>query len=951
MNSNTDVLKLKENIDNYLKNKEFDLYFESLFTIIQYYIDNDNLDEALIYCNKMDENIDKVNYKDNYKRLLDFYVYIYIHKQFYERALSYSSIKMNYIDVTNQKEINRWYLERSYIYEAVNDSIQAFRQLEIILNNDPEDYIKSIALENIIKLYIDNNDLYNAQIRLDESMEFALKINDQEGLDYCTFLQSKIYRLKEQYDLAFKTIKSLKINDNLDELNFSYLNEYINLCIDSERYNDGINIASKYYESVKNSKDFENMLLFYKNYLRLSLTINPRQVKQRLFINSFEIFDKINDLELTINNNKAVESSKIREDEIQLELRLNEERGYNAFNDIVNYIKFNENSTLRDFIFDYFSSLSFKFTLADATLVLFGKLTKELIKTDNKKSDEISTYQFKNNRLYERNCEFSLINNTLVEKLIDAPVDFITFDINNSSVDYNDLLQTKLYKELNYKFVICMPIYDNNELVGATLINLFNNDLNNTKSLTEIKLINKLFGVNLLKYLNKVSFDNQEGIINATVNNLNIASFYQIIDGKNKLHLSDKLKKMLGVNDEILSEVVYVSNLNPTDYDKYLTKYDYFEKKVPYRITYHYEIDGKEYLFSEQASPYINKNNELYYCGTIEKVIIDSELSNEVINANEGLILLDFEQLNIRLENLKKSSFTGFAFKSNDNKNKVFDKLKKVFNEKVYNDDNLFVVIVPFKELKSREANKLVKECNDIDFISYTFINYPSQLLRISDFIEISQFLLNNDGYVEFNNENYASFISYNTVTNCVLKAINTNTVEVAFNKLTINNINGLYLIPSITGVYGVNSIYQLKKKLINDLDVALLKKLKCIETNDLIVKNINISSLYNVLLNKELESVLDNENLVFMINDLETNGNLFNDVLKKISKTKSKIIINESNLKCLSLNSLKYYSNVIVGYVGDNNDCLNVLDQYNKNYLKISKDSIKISNDIVKIK
>ena len=54
---------------------------------------------------------------------------------------------------------------------------------------------------------------------------------------------------------------SVIISSNEIFENLNYLNEFLNLLIDMERYSEGIELSYKYYDEVNNSLDLEDKLL------------------------------------------------------------------------------------------------------------------------------------------------------------------------------------------------------------------------------------------------------------------------------------------------------------------------------------------------------------------------------------------------------------------------------------------------------------------------------------------------------------------------------------------------------------------------------------------------------------------------------------------------------------------------------------------------------------------
>ena len=268
-------------------------------------------------------NSDK--YPDIYKDYLSRLSYIYITKQLYQQALSVETELKDYINPENKEEVNRWQLELAYIYNAIDEKMEALRKFQAILLNEPDNETKSVCLSNIAQLYIEANNFNNAKEVLEENYKFAREIGDNEGIRYITCLKGKIYRLLKDYKNSYNTLYPLvKDIDELTIENFNYLNEFINLLIDMEHYNEGLQVASIYYDKVGNSFDLADKLLFYKNTLKMEIEVNSKKKRGTSF-DSTILLDKIGELEKEIQKNRDINTQKIRETEIDLD-SFNKER-------------------------------------------------------------------------------------------------------------------------------------------------------------------------------------------------------------------------------------------------------------------------------------------------------------------------------------------------------------------------------------------------------------------------------------------------------------------------------------------------------------------------------------------------------------------------------------------------------------------------------------------------
>ena len=274
-----DILTIQ---NEFLKIKDYNNYYLCTNKIIDIYINEENLDEALDLALDLYSKNNLSSFGESYKQVIDQLIYIYITKQYYQRALSLLNKKKELIDINNNDEVNRLYLELSYIHEALGEKSASLGKLKAILENNPSLETKTVVLSNITKLYIDNNNFDEAKKTLQESIELVDQINDVEGKRYCKYLKGLIAHLEGNFKEAKKYLydlyKNIKSNDNLRE-NITYINEYFNLILDMNDYKEAIEITEKYLEVVLKCDDSFNKLIFLKNILRLGV-MSPNALKK-----------------------------------------------------------------------------------------------------------------------------------------------------------------------------------------------------------------------------------------------------------------------------------------------------------------------------------------------------------------------------------------------------------------------------------------------------------------------------------------------------------------------------------------------------------------------------------------------------------------------------------------------------------------------------------------------
>lgn len=945
---NLDLLSEVYELRTYCENEGNDEYFFLCTNlIIDIFIEESLLDDALkLALMSLDElEKSKDQYKEIYLKLLNDLAYIYITNQNYKRALEVEHMKKEYLNSDDKNEVNRWLLECSYIHEAIGEKNDALMKLNAVVSNDPTDEIKSVALSNIIKLYIDANDLVYAKEKLDECIKLVNDIKDIEGIRYCEYLQGKILRLEKQYKSSYVVLNKLvKSIEQLNQENFNYINEFITLLIDMNSIQEGLELALKYYDVVSKSFDLEDKLIFYKLCLRLDLASNK---KKKGFFDSINLFDQISNLEKEILTNKNIQTSELRENDLIIESENSAKAITKKMIEGLEKIEFKNKSSIRDYLIKYSNSLVNVVPMDEIQYLIFDKSVSTVLPVLPTNVDMISLYQYKNNRLYERKISYKNIERSVVEKIIEDQKAF-SCDLSKPSNSFNDVITLDNY---SYNYLLAIPLFNDEGLFGCILHLSKSNFLLENFSSSFIKTATVAFEAHLINLLFKLNNKLENDLLSTATNNLNYGLFYYN-DYSKKLILSDNLSKLLNLSTEVnINE--YNELILQSDLDDYSKKYQLINEKNNYNITYHVNINDESVLFKEQASP-IEINNTLYYVGTIDKVIITDAIKE--INKDK---LLDLNDLKKSLDSKKDKSFNGLTIKTNLNNLKINEKdqylfklskdLKDLFKLPIYLIDDLFVVLFDKEKaldiLKKVKSNILKKyDCK------YTLLQYPKQLVRIDDFIGLTKYLVNlnqNVNEIEFSNELYANYISVNTINSCVNKAIVSENVELLAQHVTSNSqLVGYYVTPNIMGVYNSNVLKVIDKDLQNRLDEYMIN---CLENKDFIsVYSINLDSLLNICTYKNIK---EDAKIVFEINDF-SDPFAINLVIEKLKNTKSRLIISNELLKVISINNLINHGDIILGfneiidenYLNFSKDYINYNLFNNDNGLKVSKVTYKLS-------
>lgn len=878
--------------------------------IIEIFLEEGLLDDALKTSLMTLDNLElhKEQYKDIYKKLLDDLAYIYITNQNYQRALEVEHMKKDFLDSENKDEINRWLLECSYIHEAIGEKNDALMKLKAVLSNNPTDEIKSVALSNIIKLYVDANDFQLAKEKLNECIKLVNEINDLQGIRYCEYLRGKILRLEKNYKESYVVLnKLIKEINELDSENFNYLNEYISLLFDMGLIQEGLDLTARYYDIVNKSLDLDNKLIFYKLCLRLDLSLNKK--KKGTFDSSI-LFDQISSLEKEISENRNIQTSELRQNDLIIESENSAKAITKKMLEGLESLDFSHKLSVRDFLINYSNSLVNRIPMDEIQYLIIDKSVSTVLPVLPTNIDIISLYQYKNNRLYERKIGYKNLERSAVEKIIEEQKAF-SCDLSKANSTFKDIITMDDY---NYNYLYVIPLFNDFGLFGCILHLSKSEFLVENFSLSFLKASSTVFESHLLNLLFILNNKLEKELLATATNQLNYGLFYY--NGYSKrIILSDNLSKILGLNSEIAINE-YNSLVSSNDLDEYSKKSQLINEKKNYNITYHLRIDNQDILFREQAKP-IEINNSLYYVGTIDKVIIDDVIKE--INKDK---LLEINDLKKALEIRKDKSFNGLIIKSdlnniklNQKDNYLYDlslELKDLFNLPIYLLEDYFVILfdkLTVKEIKKKLSSRFINKYN----CRFTLLQYPKQLVRLDDFIGLSKNLLStstSEIEIEFNNEIYANYISVNTISSCVNKAIVNENVELLSQAVTLNSqLVGYYITPNIMGVYNNNALKVIDNNLMNRLDEYMIRKL---ESKDFIsIYSISLDSLFDIL---NRYNIKVDAKIVFEVNQY-SDYNKINEIINKLSNTKCRLIISNELLKNISLYNLINNGSIILGF------------------------------------
>ena len=890
-----EIIDLQEQLK---KEKDFKNYYLCSSKIIEIYIANEKLDAALEMALELFSKISLLTYPDIYKSLIDNIIYIYITKQYYQQAHTFCLMKKEYLDVNNKEEVNRWYLELAYINEAIDKTQDALLNLTSIIHNDPTDEIKAVALSNIVKLFIDANNLIEAKAFLINCITLVKEINDESGIRYCEYLNGLILHKENNLKEAKKVFSNLfkgSINSRED---LTYINEYILVLIDNNDIKEAFMLCEKYYKLFEQSDDLHNKSLFYRNCLKIDLVCdNSLKRKKKNIDNSNALLDKMNQIELLINSNKDIKNLEMKEEELSFQQNNLEKDFYTKLIRSLDDIKQNNSDlNIRTLLMNYSDSMNLKVLFDEVHFLILNKQKSQIIPDIPSNNNNFTTFTYKNKKLYERVIPFNNIIGTFVEKVLMGE-DEVIYSLDNSLEEIINPINLSAYNT-NFKYLYAVSMKNNDNVFGLCIYLSNNYNILNSYSQTIMNISTKLIAYSLNDLFIKTNNLIQYNLLETCNKNTNSGIFYYNVI-ENSYILSKEAMKILGVNDGNISLDEYLKHINKNDFESYLLRKKFIDESNDYEITFHNDSNK---LIKENGYPYFTAN-EKYYCGRISEVVID----NDVIKEIEKNKLLGLSDLLPRLDLLKKDDLKILAVKSNID---LFSKFKSLIDEYIYYINNTYIIIS--NKIKLHEAKKIIKKLlNEYEnTISCTILEYPTSLVRLDDLIGLLDHMLDKSGYQEFTNVVYASYISQTTISNCVDKGVMNNNINISSKPLYFNNqLIGEYVYPNINGIYKTDSLNVISNSKAFELDKYVLNKLS---SSKLYLYKIRTKSLV-----KLLENELVTHKIIFDINDFDCDKGLndINFILKSLSKTSSKLIISNNYVKMISIDNLIKYSSVLAGF------------------------------------
>lgn len=919
-------------------NQEF--YYLSNLLIIDIYIEEKMYDEALKLAIEDLNKIDSSIFKNIYLYLLERIIYIYIQKGNYKSAYRYVYIKKNVIDLDNKEEVNRWYLEMSYVYAELNELNRALMYLQAILENYPSEEIKNIALSNMTKIYIDQGMIKEAKETLNQCLEGVLTANDEDGKLYCDYLLAKICILENNFQFAKQIYEELFKNQN--QLPTEYLNlvnEYISLLIKMNELDEAEKIIKQYEKKFQEANIYIQKE-FYKNKVKVASFKNSL-VRDELN----KILEMIDILDKEIASSKELVLYEAAEDEKNEEIQQSLKRTINKIEHTIDIITYALNQDdIRASLMNYSKRLEELLPYDEALFVIFEPKHYELMPNFFDHLSEFSSYQYKKDRLYERSHPYQSLTDTPIEIIMQNTNELI-IDFTDTFVPLKNLITNRNYDSNTISSLVAIPFFHNKEIFGVVIYTSYNN-LTTNENILILKIASKLLEFKLSSLFYQEDLRMQRNILQTAINCLHEGLFY--LDPVNrKILLTEQFQKFLKTERRIISIEEYLTYIYPNDQKNYLeTINQAFNRGEGYQIKYRIIINDEVNYVQEISNPYFLSNGTLsFFVGTINK--IPYELTNEKIYLDKNEFKQKISQLNQKITNLEyKFSLIRVKITNLGQYNlplpTILNYVSKTIldnfaseNENIYClDDNTLIF-----ELKNcndqRTIDRYIKACKRalektiIDNKVYSFEcrfavgRYPRDSVNVNKIYEITDLILQANDGIYYSEHLQDQYVKVNITNNCIKTQLS-KPLELLYQPLVKNEkIIGYEVKYNIKGL-PINEYF--RKYLDFDLLVTFDKEV----INQLIfeLKSQNVSQHFFVLINPEtIEQLLEsnkiklsslNKHITFIFDIYYPYEKQLINLIESLNNLEFNVGFTFDNIMKYSLNFIKKYVKLVVFVEGD---------------------------------
>ncbi len=855
-----EVIEFKNNckLDN---NNEY--FYLANILIMDIYINEKLYSDALNVAKRNFNDLDKVLYKNIYYSLLERYIYIFINKKNFLTAYKYAQEKKEFIDINDKDSVNRWYLEMAYIQDSMNDKSKALASLMSIIENDPQPEIKGIVLNNLTKLFIDNKDTEHAKEYLDKSIAYSYEIKDDEARIYCAYLSAKLYQLEGKNRYALKLYSDIfRGKEELSDEYIGYLNEYLLLLNSINEFKEAKRLGDTFLKSIEKSRDLFLKRDFYSCYLKACINLSKDFGIE--FKRLYSYLEKIN---LELKKNEEETQREISNDELEKELSQELNNIVNKLERIINIINYSViSATERDCLFEYAKKLEKEVAFDEAIFVIFNRSTFDAYPKFLSSFNTVSSFQYKKQRMYERELEYNDLNNTLIEKLIKGNNDLM-IDFTDTKIDIIDPITKRSYLDLKVKYLYATPlVYENN--LYATIIYLSHNvDLLDSSNLISLKIASRMLESKLVNLFYQESLRTKTNIMQVAIDGLQEGIYYYDPKKKN-IYLSNQLAQLLNNNRHFIKEDDYIELIDKSFRKEFVSRLKSIEEGKKYSCSYKLNIGSNLVDITENGSPFFDKeNNILFYIVTINKEMPVEAMIH--LDRKSHLTLLDKASLEKDLAKKQNEEYCFVGIKV-DKKNSGI--INNLYNELIdytydfYLDNGVFYSIIYNTDIKI--IKHLLKKIRKEQEVNVALINYPSDYSNSSDLIYIINELLKKDNsdISLLDNETLKIVNKINNINDCIKDALNNDDFEVLYSKLyNDNDYFGKFIKINVKGIENFDNVLPLidKEQLIK-LEFSALKR---IDKDGLIVYPVSIFLIDYLIKEDLLDKLKLNKDFYFLIN------------------------------------------------------------------------------------
>lgn len=931
-------------------NTEYSYLFDLL--IIDKDINDNFLDNALEMAINDLDSLDGALYHNIYLSFLDRIIYLCIAKKNYRSAYRYANRKKDFLNLNDNEQINRWYLEMSYIYSELGQKDKALLNLKAILSNFPDEETKSLVLSNLTKLYIDQNMIEEAKQSLNDCMRVTFSINDEEGIIYCNYLNAKLLVLEKKYSFAHSVFKDLfKGMKILSENYIAIGNEYVSLLILEKDYKEALAFYQRYTIDYEGCHD----IFLKKDYLKNLLMIN-------ILNNKVLSAAAINELTTLLKEINTIEEKITKENSDTLLDALEDDKSYEVMGTLSTTLNKVEKVIImvtralasddeRTMIMDLSKTLEKEIGADEIVYAIFNRQHFGVIPELFLKNNIIETYNYKKQRLYERNYDYNEILNTVFELLINNCEETI-IDFTNTTVLIKDLISKKSYLDLDVKYLVAIPLFYNNEMFAAMVFTSKIENITTIDSVLSLKISSKSIEEKFVNIFLKEALKAQKRITEVAISENESSIFYYQSESE-KMVLSNIVTSSLSLATKYISRKNYEKMVAIDDfeaYQKFKTSTSVGEK---YCVYYHLESNDKKIFVEEKASPYFNNEGVCkFYVGTLtlideieraayyfkEKDFYQSieKIKEEKVNNHE----YSFSIIKIMIKNLSLFSIE----KKNQIIEKVYDSIVKNFSYKPYimNDESIYLLVEVSEARSLEKISKKILSCfnkrlklkdEDVSLkIDILIVRYPVNTNNIDELISyLKMETISNESIVIFDNELYKKYLLQRTYLSCVDNALQENNYDILYEEM---NIDKSYYIT--LNIKGINYKEDFKKylpydKLIEFEEVSFLRFINSakLRLDSDIYFEITADTLNKLMNCGYFDERNDKtyKHIVFILTSF-TNGT--EETIASLKELSIRCFMKSSALENVSLNTI------------DKMDICGVM---------LENDSLTIINDIIKLK